>query len=347
MKNKLIITLIFIFIGCNSEKNKNIQISSSKSSAISNAIEIASPGIVGIYKEQDIKNFNSFFISKETITSVGTGFFINSDGYILSNAHNIELIDNVVTTEYRLNVVVPGGKVYDAEFIAFDSMTDIALLKIEGENFEYCNLGDSDDIKVGEWVVALGNPNNLISNVQYQPIATAGIISAVNVDLNFQKGKLLDNMIQTDAAINPGNSGGPLIDSDGNVIGINTFISEGQNLGFAIPINFAMKIAQELKVKGAIDRRVSFGFDGRLIRYGSDKSQIGIIVDKVDYNDSAINEELYRGDIIIAVEGIRINSMEEFNLVLNKFDKRAGDSIKLSVIREGVQKTIKFTLGVV
>ena len=146
---------------------------------------------------------------------------------------------------------MPGGQTYNASIAGIDMISDIALLKINGNDFDYCNFGDSDLVKVGEWAIALGNPRNLISNAQYQPIASAGIISAINADFNVdsQSGKLLDNMIQTDASLNPGNSGGPLIDSNGDVIGINTFMkADSQNLGFAIPINFAKKIANELKL---------------------------------------------------------------------------------------------------
>ena len=237
------------------------------------------------------------------VSSNGSGFIISEDGYILTNAHNIK--DNfrpsVITTDINITVVVPGGEAYSASIVGLDMISDIALLKIDGENFDYCNLGDSDEVKVGEWAIALGNPRNLISNAQYQPIASAGIVSAINADfsLDSQSGKLLDNMIQTDASLNPGNSGGPLIDSNGDVIGINTFIkADSQNLGFAIPINFAKKIADELKLKGVIDRRVSFGLSATQYIYGKNRDQVGLFIDKVDYSDTARNEELFRGDII-------------------------------------------------
>ena len=282
MRIKYIILIIFLFTGCNNPKKEDVQISSSKSTAISNAIELASPGVVGIYRSQErvLRTWRGYRNLKPA-SSNGSGFIISKDGYILTNAHNIR--DNfssaVITTEINVTVVVPGGQTYDAAIVGVDTVSDIALLKIEGDDFEYCNLGNSDDVKVGEWAIALGNPRNLISNVQYQPIASAGIISAVNADFSIDSRsgrlldssgellpdvKLLDNMIQTDASLNPGNSGGPLIDAKGNVIAINTFIrADSQNLGFAIPINFAKKIANELKLKGVIDRRVSFGLNAR------------------------------------------------------------------------------------
>ena len=155
-------------------------------------------------------------------------------------------------------------------------------------------------------------------------------------------------MIQTDASLNPGNSGGPLIDSNGSVIGINTFVkADSQNLGFAIPINFAKKIANELKLKGVIDRRVSFGLSATPYIYGESRDQIGLFIDRVDYSDSARNEELYRGDIIIAVEGYRIDSLEEIKAVLIKLDLRAGDEVELTVIRENDSEKVSLTLGTI
>ena len=364
MRIKYVILIVFLFAGCNNAKKEDIQLSSSKSTAISNAIELASPGVVGIYRSQErvLRTWRGYRNLKPA-SSNGSGFIISKDGYILTNAHNIR--DNfssaVITTEINVTVVVPGGQTYDAAIVGVDTVSDIALLKIEGDDFEYCNLGNSDDVKVGEWAIALGNPRNLISNVQYQPIASAGIVSAVNADFSIDSRsgrlldssgellpdiKLLDNMIQTDASLNPGNSGGPLIDSKGNVIAINTFMrTDSQNLGFAIPINFAKKIANELKLKGVIDRRVSFGLNARQYLYGSAKDQIGLFIDKVDYNSTAINEELYRGDIIVAIEGYKIESLEEIKAVLVKLDFRAGDEIILTVLREDNFKDIKLTLG--
>ena len=351
MKIKIIFLSIYLFLGCMNDQSENVQISYSKSTALSNAIELAGPGVVGIYRSQEIvmRTWRGYRNLKP-VSSNGSGFIISEDGYILTNAHNIK--DNfrpsVITTDINITVVVPGGEAYSASIVGLDMISDIALLKIDGKNFDYCNLGDSDEVKVGEWAIALGNPRNLISNAQYQPIASAGIVSAINADfsLDSQSGKLLDNMIQTDASLNPGNSGGPLIDSNGDVIGINTFIkADSQNLGFAIPINFAKKIADELKLKGVIDRRVSFGLSATQYIYGKNRDQVGLFIDKVDYSDSARNEELFRGDIIVAVEGYKVESLEEIKAVLIKLDFRAGDEIKLTVVRENDLFDVSLTLG--
>lgn len=356
IKIKFIFLLLFIF-SCQSEKNSLDIINNDRSSSISNAIKEASPGVVGIYRNQEIlqKTWRGYRNIKP-ISSNGSGFLISKDGYIITNAHNIrESFDDptLFTKDIKITVVTPGGNFFNAIIVGIDMITDIALLKIEGKDFDYCFLGDSDLVEVGEWVVALGNPKNLSSYTQYQPIASAGIVSAINADFNIdiQSGKLLDNMIQTDAALNPGNSGGPLINSSGEVIAINTFISnDSQNLGFAIPINFAKKIANELKLKGSIDRRFSFGINGQSYVYNDIKdgkiiNRVGIRVNNVDYSDSAINEEIFKGDIIVAVEGFRVESYEQIKAVLIKLDLRAGDEIKLTVLRENEFTPINMVLG--
>ena len=369
MKIRILVLCIFLCIGCDNGAMIQPQIQLSKDTVISKAVQKASPGVVGIYRNQEIvlKTWRGYKNLKP-ISSNGSGFIISDDGYILTNAHNIrkdfkrdDFRPEVITTDITITVVIPGGKTFNASIVGIDTVTDIALLKIEGENFESCKLGDSDDIKVGQWAIALGNPENLIQNAQYQPIASAGIISAVNADFNIDSSsgrlldnsgkilgdvKLLDNMIQTDASLNPGNSGGPLLDANGDVIGMNTFIKAGsENLGFAIPINFARKIANELRLKGAIDRRISFGVNATSYLYGENRDQIGLFIDSVDYEDTARNEELFRGDIIVAIEGYKVESFEQIKSVLIKFDLRAGDNVKITVLRENDFKVVGLTLG--
>lgn len=364
MKIKILILFTLLFISCNNDNINQPQIQFSKDTAISKAVQKASPGVVGIYRNQEVvlRTWRGYRNLKP-ISSNGSGFIISDDGYILTNAHNIrdDLRPAFFTTDIKITVVIPGGESFDASIVGIDTVTDIALLKIEGDNFQSCNLGDSDDVKVGQWAIALGNPKNLIRNAQYQPIASAGIISAINADFNIDSSsgklldssgqilgdvKLLDNMIQTDASLNPGNSGGPLLDANGDVIGINTFIkADSENLGFAIPINFAKKIANELRLKGAIDRRISFGVNAVTYLYGKNRDQIGLFIDSVNYNDSARNEELYRGDIIVAVEGYKVESFEQIKSVLIKLDLRAGDDIKITVLRENDLEVISLTLG--
>tara|TARA_B100000902_G_scaffold338037_1_gene339348 strand:+ start:800 stop:1915 length:1116 start_codon:yes stop_codon:yes gene_type:complete len=369
MKIRILVLCIILCIGCDNGAIDQPQIQLSKETVISKAVQKASPGVVGIYRNQEIvlKTWRGYRNLKP-ISSNGSGFIISDDGYILTNAHNIrkdfkrdDFRPEVITTDLTITVVIPGGESFNASIVGIDTVTDIALLKIEGQNFESCKLGDSDDIKVGQWAIALGNPENLIQNAQYQPIASAGIISAVNADFNIDSSsgrlldnsgkilgdvKLLDNMIQTDASLNPGNSGGPLLDANGEVIGMNTFIkADSENLGFAIPINFVRKIANELRLKGAIDRRISFGVNATTYLYGKNTDQVGLFIDGVDYEDTARNEELFKGDIIVAIEGYKVESFEQIKSVLIKFDLRAGDEVKITVLRENDFKVVSLTLG--
>ncbi len=160
---------------------------------------------------------------RERVKSTGSGVVISPDGYVITNSHVLEnALETVVT--------LPGGKEYSAETIGIDKLTDLALLKLEGSNFPYADIGDSDNLIIGEWAIALGNPFGLF-DVNDEPTATAGIISAVDMDFGTMEssGRVYQDMIQTDAAINPGNSGGPLVNSLGEVIAINTFIFSGSN----------------------------------------------------------------------------------------------------------------------
>ena len=191
--------------------------------------------------------------------SSGSGVVISPDGFVMTNHHVIENADKVTVT-------LSGGDEYEAEIIGSDETSDLALIKLSGSDFPYAKLADSDELLIGEWVIALGNPFELFS-VSNKPSASVGIISATNMDFGMQKsGKVLQDMIQTDAAINPGNSGGPLVNAMGQVIGINTFIFSDYEhfrgsvgIGFAIPINSARRIAEELRMTGEIDRGYSTG----------------------------------------------------------------------------------------
>ena len=232
MKIKLVIILLFLAIGCNQSREISTAVSQSKVTAITSAIESASPGVVSIYRNQEVTQINRWtgrLKPIKPIQSSGSGFIISSDGYILTNAHNIVTeISNpsLSTTNIKIDVALPGGEHHVASIVGVDSRSDVALLKIEGEDFYHCKLGDSDQAIVGEWVVALGNPKSLFAAANYQPIASAGIISAINADFGIDAStkRLMNNMIQTDASLNPGNSGGPLVDTNGMVLAINTFV---------------------------------------------------------------------------------------------------------------------------
>ena len=219
-------------------------------------------------------------------------------------------------------------------------------------------MGDSDDLIIGEWVIALGNPFELFS-VSNQPTASVGIISANHMDFGMQKesGRVLQNMIQTDAAINPGNSGGPLVNSEGRVIGINTFIFTGSNynrgsigIGFAIPINTAKRIAKELKTSGSIDRSFTTGLvvqplTRSMIRHLKIPFRDGVIVVHVDKNSSAQKAGIAIGDIIVTAAGNKVNSPSDIRDIIAEKDLRSGDRIKFKIFRENAYLNIRLKLG--
>ena len=200
----------------------------SRQTSITRAIEKVGPAVASVSVEQQLNSitFDPFygymFPNEFNPTTSGSGVIISPDGFLITNYHVIEHADIVTVTLY-------GGDEYVSEIIGSDPTSDLALLKLDGSSFPYVELGDSDDLIIGEWVVALGNPFKLFS-YSNKPSASIGIISATNMDFGMQQsGKVFQDMIQTDAAINPGNSGGPLVNSLGELIGINTFIYTDSN----------------------------------------------------------------------------------------------------------------------
>jgi serine protease Do len=335
----------------------------SRQNAITKAIREVSPAVASInviqlkeyvtptpFTDPFFRYFFPYELHRQEVKSSGSGVVISPDGYVLTNYHVIEDAQEVVVT-------LPGGQKYEAEIIGTDRVTDLALLKLEGKNFPYARLGNSDDLIIGEWVVALGNPYGLF-DLSKQPTATAGIISAVNVDFGRQEsGRVFQNMIQTDAAINPGNSGGPLVNSNGEVIGINTFIFTGSEfsrgsvgIGFAIPINRARGIAEELKNSGRIDRSFSTGLHvqpltRRIARYLDLPYTTGVIIVEIEPGSTAEKAGLQEADVILTVNGVKVKNAQDIFDVIESNYLRPGDVLTLRVYRDGVEKTVKLELG--
>ena len=331
--------------------NGQWEVDASRHTAITRAIESVEPAVasISVVQIQDVYNpftrdpfFDFFFPErsrKREVHSSGSGVVISPDGYVLTNYHVIENATEVIVT-------LPGGEEFEAEIIGTDYITDLALLKLNGRNFPYATLGDSYDLIIGEWVIALGNPFGLF-DISKQPTATAGIISAVDMDFGPQKGRVYKDMIQTDAAINRGNSGGPLVNSMGEVIGINTFIytasqfTEGSiGIGFAIPINLAKDIAEELKVSGKVDRSFSTGLaverlTAEVAEYLNVPFTKGVIVVEVEAGSNAEKAGVEIGDIISAVNGQKINSSREILKIIKESDLRSGNRIMLTLYRDG------------
>ena len=287
---------------------------------------------------------------KQRVKSLGSGFIISSDGFILTNSHVIEDAIEVVVT-------LSDGTDHNAEIVGVDRISDIALLKLEGKDFPFLRFGDSDNIIIAEWVIALGNPFGLF-DISKKPTATVGVISGMDLDFGQQEsGRVYQDMIQTDASINSGNSGGPLLNAIGEVIGINTFIftgsrfSEGSiGIGFAIPINRAISVYKELKKYGKVDRSFWTGMDvrdlNRLVAKHLDlKTEKGVLITNVDKNSPADKAGLMIGDIILKVNGDEVINDDDIFKIIEENFLRAGDILNMIIRRGNSERTIRMVLG--
>jgi S1-C subfamily serine protease len=259
----------------------------------------------------------------------GSGVIISSDGYIVTNNH---VIDNANAIEITLN----NKKKYEAELIGADASNDIALLKINADvDLPYTPFANSDNIKIGEWVLAVGNPYNLTSTV------TAGIVSAKGRDLEGNRN--IESFIQTDAAVNPGNSGGALVNTRGELVGINTAISSktGSFIGysFAVPSNIAKKIVDDLLEYGAIQEAVI----GIRFNPKEDEKTLGVKIVGVEEGQGAAKAGLQENDIIVKVNDVKISKFSDLRGQLTA--KRPGESVNITLDRDGelITKTVKLT----
>ncbi|MCY7360884.1 MAG: Do family serine endopeptidase, partial [Ignavibacteria bacterium] len=274
----------------------------------------------------------------------GSGVIISNDGYILTNNHVIQDAD-------ELEVILNDKKSYKAKLIGTDPNTDIALLKINEDNLPFVSYGNSDDVKVGEWVLAVGNPFNLTSTV------TAGIVSAKGRNINIigsnsnqQKINPVESFIQTDAAVNPGNSGGALVNTRGELIGINTAIASqtGSYSGysFAVPVNIAKKVTDDLLKFGVVQRAflgVSIAdIDAELAKEKGISNIEGVYIERVEEGGSADGAGIKAGDIITKINDVTVNSPAELQEQIVKF--RPGNEIGVNLVRDGKTKELKVVL---
>lgn len=337
------------------------------SAALVNGLDAEEQAVTSVYRElspsvvhvSTVQYYRNFFFQIVPQEGTGSGFIISEDGYILTNNH-------VVAGAQDITVRLANGDEYTAVLVGTDQMTDLAVLKIPVERIDpswVAPLGDSDSLVVGQRSIAIGNPFGLDSTV------TVGVISALNRPVSTQDTSY-ENMIQTDASINPGNSGGPLIDSSGNVIGINTVIFSqsggSQGIGFAIPVNSAKRVMYELIEYGRV-KRPSLGFAGftifpnladalslsvkngvlvQDIQRGSAADEAGLQggTERVTLRDRYRQYTFYRdGDIIIALNGERI---DELTTLADKIMRMPiGTQVTLTIVRDGEQIDIRMTLA--
>lgn len=307
------------------------------------------PSVVGIKVQYAV---NSIF-SQNTSTAMaeGSGVIISSDGYILTNNHVINSSETNSNSFYSLGEATKitvslynDDTEYPAKIIGTDQQTDLAIIKIDKTDLTAAKLGDSDSIQVGEWCMAIGNPLGMASSV------TAGTISALNRKITDDDGKNY-TLIQTDAAINSGNSGGALVNTNGEVIGINTIKASGtgvEGLGFAIPINSTKSITEDL-IKYNKVKRPYIGITGTNITESTIKANptaklvVGCYVRAVSEFSPAEKAGLKIGDIIIKADGTQVKTMDELNDIKNKHS--IGDTMTLTISRDGKEQDVSVTLA--
>ena len=327
---------------------KQIALSNYSDTAVYAANKIL-PSIVGIKIEYTVNTTSIFGRGgTTTATASGSGIIISEDGYILTNNHVVSSSSSESSSYYQISeatkisvTLFDDETEYEAKIVGQDEQTDLAVIKVERTGLTKAEFADSDDVKVGEFAMAVGNPVNMTSTV------TTGIVSAVNRKITDSDGKTY-TCIQTDAAINSGNSGGALVNSEGNVIGINTLKLSGtgiEGIGFAIPINATTDVTSQL-IQYSKVKRPYIGVSGIDLDESTAKKYnlvVGVYIKTVEDFSAAEKGGLKAGDVIIEADGKSIKTMDELNEIKNSH--QIGEEIKLKINRDGNAKEITLTLG--
>lgn len=286
------------------------------------------------FGQPDERNYSQ----PEEVAGAGSGVIISTDGYIVTNNH---VVDKATAIEVTLN----DKRSFTAKVIGTDPSTDIALIKVEADDLQPIVLGNSDNLKVGEWVLAIGNPFNLTSTV------TAGIVSAKARNINILGGeRKIESFIQTDAAINPGNSGGALVNTSGELVGINTAIASQtgsySGYGFAVPTTIVSKVVKDLKEFGTVQRAILgvriANIDDKLAKENDIKKLDGVFVAGIEDNSSAKDAGIREGDVITAINGVKVNSVAELQEQVAAY--RPGNEISVTLDRKNKEQTLKVKL---
>lgn len=351
---------------------KNAAVTGTRKNAITNVARDCSSAIVGInvtelreytaspfggfgfgFDDPFFGNFYKRFEQRYTqkVQSLGSGFIISSDGYIVTN-------DHVAGRASKIVVTMTNGEKYDAEIIGSDPTSDVALLKINAKNLPYLSLGNSDDVLVGEWSIAFGNPFGLFDK-NSKPTVTVGVVSNTGVSFSENSdgvSRVYKNMIQTDAAISSGNSGGPLVNVNGEVIGVNTIIFSTSNsvrgsgsigIGFAIPVNRVKKIVAQLKDGEKLDRKFYTGLSVDFLneesaRYYNVKKTEGVIVTQVMSKSPADRAGIEPGDILLEIDGAPMHTNDDVSVAIN--DAVVGQKLRVKIERDGEILDMSMTL---
>jgi S1-C subfamily serine protease len=308
------------------EQASDLSLLDAYSQAVVHAAERVSPSVVFIEasKERSAPGQSASRHAREARGS-GSGFIFTPDGLILTNSH-------VVHGAGAIDVTVSDGRSFNASLVGDDPSSDLAVIRISSGNLVAAPLGDSEKIRVGQVAIAIGNPFG------FQYSVTAGVVSALGRSLRSASGRLIDNVIQTDAALNPGNSGGPLVNSRGEVIGVNTaVILPAQGICFAVAVNTARFVASQLIKHGRI-RRAYLGVGGQtveipraVVRAHRLQHATGVLVISVEQSSPAQTGDLREGDVIVALDGSAIRSVDDLHKTLT--DARIGSVCELTVLR--------------
>ncbi len=315
-----------------------------ESSAITDSVEQVSPAVVSITTTQNVRDFFGRTVEQK---GGGTGFILTSDGLIVTNKHVVS--DDAATYHVFLN----DGQDYEAKVVARDPLNDLAVVKIEATGLPVVEIGSSDDLKVGQWVIAIGNALGEFNNS-----VTVGVVSAKERQITANGGGVsedLSGLLQIDAAINPGNSGGPLVNLKGQVVGINTAIAgDAENIGFAIPINLVSKAIQSIKDTGKISRPmigiryvpitkemakinelpVDYGI---LVLRGTNPGELAVIP-----GSPADKAGIEENDLVTEINGKRLD--EKHSLISRLAEFNVGDTITVTVYHDGAEKKVEVTL---
>lgn len=307
------------------------------SKAVIGASEKVSPSVVHIkVQKRRTRRRQRGSFNREPSGS-GSGFIISPEGFIVTNSH-------VVSDADKIEVDLPDTRSFAAQLIGQDPSTDLAIIRIYTENLPYVKFGDSQKLKVGQLVIAIGNPFG------FEHTVTAGVVSALGRSLRSSTGRLIDNVIQTDAALNPGNSGGPLVNSQGEVVGINTaIILPAQGICFAVAANTAEYVASKLITQGRI-RRGYLGLAGqvvslplRVINYNQLAVQSGVLVQNVEPDGPAYNAEIHEGDIIVGFNRQAVANIDDLHRLLH--ESAIGKDLPMEILRKGIKHAIRVIPG--
>jgi len=337
------------------------QVTQSRQTALTRAVEAVSPAIVTVSAEERRRvrdprfapyddAYVRYFLRQspyreERVRGTGSGFVVSPDGYVVTNEH-------VVGEAGALEVVFPDGRSMTATRVGSDEATDLAVLKVEPDGrLPHVEFDTTSAPIVGEWVIAFGNPFGLFE--ASEPSVSVGVVSATGRDLRAEgDGRLYRDMIQTDAAVNQGNSGGPLVNAEGDVIGVNTAIYSGSGgsigLGFAVPARRAARIVGELRERGTVDRSYYTGLatvtvTDRIARALDLERDDGVLVHDVESTSPAAEAGLQLYDVIVEVEGTPVQTRTDY--VARLYDFRPGDTIRLRVIRNGEPTALRLQIG--